>query len=91
MNATTPATKTRKVAGQVDVFEVLLDGEVVAEITKTTRNVASKSGHTRTGYKMKTAWSYLIKPGLVSRGGFGTVNTKADAVHVIVQAVLGAR
>lgn len=91
MNATTPVTKTRKVADRIDVFEVLVDGEVVAEITKTTRNVAPKSGHTRTGYKMKAAWSYVIKPGLVSRGGFGTVNTKADAVHVIVQAITNAR
>lgn len=96
MNANTtsaPIAKTRKVADAVDTFEVLLDGEIVGRITKATKNVATKQGNARTGYKLKTVWNYSIPTTLVplnqSRGT--VITTKADAVAIIIETVTAAR
>jgi hypothetical protein len=92
MSTAAPAAKVRKTENE-SIFEVLLDGEVVATLTKTFRNVAKKQGRTYTGYQMKTAWQiHITAPGVSLMNTFETVLTpRKDAVDLIVRRVLAAR
>lgn len=91
---TAQTIKVRKMADQGDAFEVLIDGVVVGRVTKTKRNAAPKQGRVRSGYKMRTAWTFSINADLVhSSKTFGTVITgrRSDAVDLIVERVTAAR
>lgn len=90
---TVQVVKVRKIADQTDVFEVLIDGEVVGTVTKRQQNAAAKQGRSRTGYKMKTVWAFAITSESVPLGRrFGTViTTKKDAVDLIVERVIASR
>lgn len=90
---TAPTIKVRKIAGQTDAFEVLINGAVVGHVTKTKRSVAKKQGRTRTGFATKTAWVFSVTIADVPLGQrFGTViTTKQDAVDLIVERVIAAR
>lgn len=92
MNATAPAAKVQKTAAE-NVFVVLINGEQVATLTKSQRNVAAKQGNTRTGYKMKTVWQIQITAVEVPLGRrFSTVMTsRKDAVDIIVETIVAAR
>lgn len=88
-----PMIKVRKIAGQADAFEVLLDDAIIGHVTKTKRSVSAKQGRTRTGFATKTAWAFSVTADDVPLGHrFGTViTTKQDAVDLIVERVTTAR
>lgn len=89
MNTTT--AKVQK-TGDANVFTVLINGEVIATLRKSTQNVAAKQGNARMGYKMKTVWGYQITAaGVPLNRQFGSgINNRKNAVDMITETITAA-